>query len=354
MIYLLCSLRYSYIMSNIVNTSYNIHKEQRTTWESAEEIIREGTSKNSLKAIKTDLSYFWRWYRVSYDESKNQSYPIPVKIIITFVVDHIKGLPPHIDKEMVARKYKNRLGPHSLNTVTRRVSSLSRAHTIMNFKNPCLHPSVRLLLAKAERNPDRTKLRRKKGITADILKMFLNEPDQSIKNIRDQAILYIGFASGGRRRSEIVELNFEDITPIEDGYKILIKRAKSDQKGKGHYKPLKGKGGIALQKWISVSKIASGPLFRSMTKSGSVLNNRLSSRAVSEMIKCKAKMAGFDPEEFGGHSLRRGFATECGKKGIDPITTMRLMGLKTIAMLDTYREEGEVESSTLHVDLFGD
>ena len=48
--------------------------------------------------------------------------------------------------------------------------------------------------------------------------------------IRDKALILIGFA-GGFRRSELVNIENEDVEFVEEGVKILIKRSKTDQSG---------------------------------------------------------------------------------------------------------------------------
>ena len=47
----------------------------------------------------------------------------------------------------------------------------------------------------------------------------------------------IGFA-GGFRRSELVNLENEDIEFVDEGVKILIKRSKTDQSGEGVIKAI--------------------------------------------------------------------------------------------------------------------
>jgi hypothetical protein len=48
-------------------------------------------------------------------------------------------------------------------------------------------------------------------------------------------------------------------------------------------------------------------------------------------------MAGYDPQEFGGHSLRSGSVATAGRQGVslgDAMTLSRHRGATTVALLD--------------------
>ena len=57
------------------------------------------------------------------------------------------------------------------------------------------------------------------------------------KKIRDKAIILVGF-SGGFRRSELVNIDYDDIEFVSEGVKIFIKRSKTDQSGEGMTKAI--------------------------------------------------------------------------------------------------------------------
>ena len=70
----------------------------------------------------------------------------------------------------------------------------------------------------------------KKPILINDLKLIIKAIDEE-KN-RDKALILIGFA-GGFRRSELVNIEYDDIEFVTEGVKILIKRSKTDQSGEG-------------------------------------------------------------------------------------------------------------------------
>ncbi len=100
------------------------------------------------------------------------------------------------------------------------------------------------------------------------------------KKLRDRSIILIGF-SGGFRRNEIVSLDYEDLDFVEEGLKINLRRSKTDQFGEGSVKGLPYFDNsqycpvVSIRKWIEISKISSGPLFRRFTKGSKLSENRL-------------------------------------------------------------------------------
>ena len=111
----------------------------------------------------------------------------------------------------------------------------------------------------------------KKPILINNLKEIINVIDQQkkeyIKKLRDRSIILIGF-SGGFRRNEIVSLDYQDLDFVSEGIKISLRKSKTDQFGHGFTKALPYFDNnqycpvVSIKKWIEVSKISSGPLFR--------------------------------------------------------------------------------------------
>jgi site-specific recombinase XerD len=157
-------------------------------------------------------------------------------------------------------------------------------------------------------------IQRKKGvyqksknpILINELKEIINIIDKSEKDegkkARDKALILIGF-SGGFRRSELVNIDFEDLEFTKEGVKIFIKRSKTDQSGEGMIKAIpyfKEKSFcpvMFLKNWIVISKSNKGFIFN------------ISDKMVAILIKKYLSAAGFDPKKYSGHSLRSGFAT---------------------------------------------
>src|SRR6056300_127402 len=149
----------------------------------------------------------------------------------------------------------------------------------------------------------------KKPLLINILKEIINvidkEKNEEIKKLRDRSIILIGF-SGGFRRNEIVSLDYEDLDFVQEGLKINLKRSKTDQFGKGSVKGLPYFDNseycpvVSIRKWIEISKIDTGPLFRRFIRGSKISDNRLSDQTVALLIKNYLKIAGIENKNFSG------------------------------------------------------
>ncbi len=79
---------------------------------------------------------------------------------------------------------------------------------------------------------DVCKLRAQRCLVED-LRRTLEQLGDDPASIRDRALILVGFA-GAMRRSELAALDVSDVTFIDKGIEILIRRSKTDQLGVGH------------------------------------------------------------------------------------------------------------------------
>lgn len=121
------------------------------------------------------------------------------------------------------------------------------------------------------------------------------------RDCRDRALLMLGWANGGRRRSEITGLIREDVNlkafEKEGLVWLSLLETKTTAKGETPRLVLKGRAARALVHWIEVGGIEDGPLFRPVSKADRVLKRRLSSDAIARIVKHRLKLAGL-PEGF--------------------------------------------------------
>ena len=90
------------------------------------------------------------------------------------------------------------------------------------------------------------------------------------------------------------------------------------------------------------AKIETGPLFRPLAKGGKVLSTNLSTKTIAETIKTYAKLAGFDPAEFSGYSLRAGFLISAAEAGASVFKMMEVSRRKSVDGLPDYVRRAEV------------
>ena len=191
----------------------------------------------------------------------------------------------------------------------------------------------------------------KKPILINHLKSIINIIDEQktdeIKKLRDKSIILVGFG-GGFRRKEIVSIDLEDIEFVPEGLKINVKKSKTDQFGEGmikglpyfhsqNYCPVDN-----LKKWLEISRIKSGPIFRRFSKGLSLSSKRLTDQSVVLLIKKYLNLAGIENKNFAGHSLRSGFATVAAESGADERSIMAMTGHKTTQMVRRYIREANL------------
>jgi Phage integrase family len=153
--------------------------------------------------------------------------------------------------------------------------------------------------------------------------------------------------AGGFRRSELVALDCGDVEPVRQGVIITIRRSKTDQEGAGRrvgipFGRTRHCPVLALERWLTVSGIEAGPMFRPVDRHGRIASERLSGEAVSLILKERVADAGIDPTGFSGHSLRAGFATSAVQAGVSTLRIRSQTGHASDAMLARYVRDGEL------------
>jgi integrase len=230
-------------------------------------------------------------------------------------------------------------------TITRRVATLSKAHQAMGEANPCQSAFVKATL-RGLRRKQGTAQKQAKPLLKEELFALLDAMGENMKDVRDRALLLLGFA-GGFRRSELVGLDVADIETVRQGIIITLRHSKTDQEGAGR------KIGIphgrtqhcpvaAVTAWLSRSAITQGPVFRPVTRYGHLQPVRLSGDAVSEVIRERLAAIGINPEGYSGHSLRAGFATSAAQAGVSTLKIRAQTGHASDAMLSRYVRDGEL------------
>ena len=223
-------------------------------------------------------------------------------------------------------------------TLKRRIASISVIHKMKGHYLDTKHPIIMENLHGIKRIKGSNQ-KAKKPILINELKLIINAIDQSDqkekRKIRDKSIILVGF-SGGFRRSELVNFEYEDVEFVNEGVKIFIKRSKTDQSGEGMTKAIPYFENklfcpvLSLNNWMDNAK----------TKSGKVFD--ISDKSVSLIIKKYASLSGLDSNRYGGHSLRSGFATSTAESGAEERNIMSMTGHKTTQMVRRYIHEANL------------
>src|SRR5580658_6008343 len=344
--------------------------------------FQEGASRNTARSYKTALQYWAAWHALRFDAPITP--PVPPAMVMQFILDHLEHqpsaaapettpytprskttqhlLPLAIDALLVERGYKAKPGPWSMATVQSRLAALSKAHEnfIANNRhlnlgpdaNPLRDPHVRQLVSAAHRAYARRGRQPSRPVAAtySVLEALLATCGDDLIGKRDRALLLFGWASGGRRRSEIVAATFENVRRTEDEFVYQLGRSKTNRSGRlrpEDLKPIQGVAAEALEAWLKVLldyRITQGPIFRR------ILHDRilepLKDSAVRTIIQRRALMSEQPLGKLSAHSLRSGFVTEAARFGISLGQTMAMTGHKSVQTVMGYYQSGELSAST--------
>lgn len=235
---------------------------------------------------------------------------------------------------------------HKISSILRRTTAISVAHQFAGHKqNPVRDFKVRQLLEGVKRKKKCAPTQKQPAVTLQIKEM-VSEIPPTLQGARDKALLLLGFA-GALRRSELVQIDVEDLALCKEGLVITIKRSKTDQYAFGR------KVGVcfgeneatcpvkAVTNWMRESGIDSGALFRPI-KWSKTLSTRLSDKAVARLVKRYGAEIGLETSKYSGHSLRAGLVTSAIQAGVDPLDVQRHSGHASLDMLKRYIRDATV------------
>jgi len=307
-------LKEPYDIVKIKPKLYNLTKDLKGLEDETLKNLRNSKAQNTLRAYASDFRHF-----------KN------------FCIDNnVKYLPS--DPRIISLYLTKLAKTSKFSTLKRRIASISVIHKMKGHYLDTKHPIIiENLLGIKRVNGSNQKA--KKPILINDLKLIINVIDETKqvnkRKIRDKAIILVGF-SGGFRRSELVNIEYEDIEFVNEGVKIVIKRSKTDQSGEGMTKAIPYFDNksfcpvISLKNWIDNSEAKSGKIFD------------ISDKSVALIIKKYASLSGLDPNKYGGHSLRSGFATSTAESGAEERNIMAMTGHKTTQMVRRYIQEANL------------
>ena len=222
-------------------------------------------------------------------------------------------------------------------TLGRRVAAIAYAHALAGLEPPTSSKAVRVVLGGARRKIG-TKPTQKAPATAERIAAMLADLPDTLTGRRDGALLALGFA-GAFRRSELIALEVADLVFEAEGLRVHIRHSKTDQEGRGQEiaipRGTKLRPVSAVQDWLKAAKIKDGPVFRSINRHGRI-GAALSAQSVALIVKRYAEIAGLDPRDFAGHSLRAGFLTSAAEAGADVLRMMEVSRHKRVETVQGY------------------
>ena len=325
--------------------------------ETLRHLVNEGMGANTLRAITSDLAYLEAWALAA--TKRSLPWPAPEALLLKFVAQHLwdpqkratdpdHGMPADVADNLRAQGFLKSTGPHAPATVRRRLANWSTLTKWRGLDGAFASPALKSAIRLAVRAVPRTRRRKSaKAVTGDVLaKLLATCATDSLRDIRDRAILMVAFASGGRRRSEITALRVEQLTvepPIEvtddsplPSLAIHLSRTKTTTGEQDDVVYLAGRPVEALNAWLAAARIDKGSVFRGIGRWGTVSRRALDPQSVNAILKQRAEMAGLDTREFSAHGLRSGFLTEAANRGIPLPEAMEQSRHRSVQQASSY------------------
>lgn len=327
-------------------------------------LVDKGLGANTLRAMASDLAYLDAWTQAATGASL--PWPAPQPLLLKFIAHHLwdaekregtsgHGMPDDVADRLKGQGHLRKRGPHAPATVRRRFALWATLHHWRGLTGPFTDPHVRTALKVAIRSHAQPPGRKSpKALTADIIeKLVATCAVGRTVDIRDAALLLVGFASGGRRRSEIASLRVEQLQPqppvLEDAsapssrelacMALRLGRTKTENADKSSSVLLVGRAAAALNSWLERGAIEKGPIFRSIDRWGRVGDTALTPEAINHIVKRRCRLAGLNPSEYSAHGLRSGYMTEAGRRGIPLLEAMQQSRHKTVQQASVYYNE---------------
>jgi integrase len=332
--------------------------------ETLKHLAREGMGENTLRALASDLTYLEAWSLAATGDAL--PWPAPEALLLKFVAHHLwdparreadarHGMPADIAERLNAGGFLRSDGPHAPATVRRRLSSWTTLHRWRGIEGPFASPALRSALRLAVRASGRPRERKsRRAVTRDIFDRLAAtcRSDRSV-DIRDLAILMVAFASGGRRRSEVARLRFEqlhDEPPVPENpadpssrplpcLAIRLGRTKTTGADDDRRVLMVGPPVSALKRWIERGRILKGPIFRAIDRWGTVEDRSLSPQSVNLILKRRCAAAGLDPDDYSAHGLRSGYLTEAARQGVSLPEAMQQSQHRSVQQAASYYNE---------------
>jgi integrase len=235
----------------------------------------------------------------------------------------------------------------AVTTLRQRLAALGRWHRDHGFTDPTHTPLVRQVIKGiAAVHGEQAKQAAPLALTqvgqvADWLDSAIaaaqqrSDADSALRHQRDRAWLLLGFWRGFRG-DELIRLQVQHLKIVPgEGMHCFLPSSKGDRENLGRSYPVPALSRwcpvTAMSQWLEASGLRDGPVFRGINRWGQLRADPLHANSFIRIMRGLFTHAGLPtPEEFSGHSLRRGFAGWASAQGWDLKSLMEYVGWKDV------------------------
>jgi site-specific recombinase XerD len=252
------------------------------------------------------------------------------------------------EPESVALYLADRASILKTSSLSRRLTAIARRHQAFDYPSPASmqHATVSEVWKGIQRTKGTAQQRKTPLLTTQIRQLIEALPN-NLQGVRDRALLLVGFA-GGFRRSELASLEVSDLKETEQGIVITLRRSKTDPLAQG--RPVALPYGSdprtcpvrALRSWLEQAGIIEGPIFRAVDQFDVAKEGALHPDSVAYLVKRAIARVGLAEQDFAGHSLRAGLATQAAMNGANEFAIMKQTGHRSLTTVRKYIREGSL------------
>jgi len=218
--------------------------------------------------------------------------------------------------------------------IRRALCGISTIHKLNRLEDPTKDPDVTIEMRRMHRKLGRSS-HQAGSVNAGTLDKLLLATDDSIRGIRDRALLLVAYDTLCRR-SELVSLQVKDVKiNIKNGIEtssILLRKSKTDQDSTGKWLHLSQRAHLALIEWLKELPSGQEILFCGLNRSLDI-SHQIGAGQINRIYKKLARKAGLDEmviKGISGHSMRVGAAQDLLNSGASmPIIMQRGRWSKT-------------------------
>jgi integrase len=233
-------------------------------------------------------------------------------------------------------------------TIHLALAAIKRFHKEAGLPAP-IDDRVRAVLAgimrQAARQGARPEVAGKKHLTLDQLRSICGCPGTEPVDVRDQALILVGFVSA-LRRSDLSRLEAGHVHFEGSRVRLWVPYSKTDQAGTGRdvYLDAASQPSLcplrALASWkeLRLEKLGEfrGPLFLRFNQYADWSPHRLSPDGICRVVKKHLTRVGEDASDYGAHSMRSGMITAADAAGANIRAIMDRTGHKSLETVMRY------------------
>lgn len=322
-------------------------------------LFTRGTPENTQRAYRTDYGYIraWRLLRFQTD----MTWPEDPSVAMAYLLDHsedLSALPPmHPSRKaaevMIEAGLRKSLTAPAPSTNARRIASWKVFHNARDLPNPFDAPLFKEAWKKSRRANARPRQRHSANpITAEVFETIMDAMERDLRGLRDRALFYFAWATGGRRISEIADLHVKELSldrfASEGVIDVRLRGTKTTDAGDTPALLLRGVGAHLMAEWLRVAEIdtnSGGFVFRKITRYDTVSKRGLTADGIRFIFHKRVEAAGFPPGYASPHGLRSGFITEALSQDVPLAQVMRLTLHKSAEQVLDYHDEKALEKN---------